>query len=95
MEIIISVKVSPNSRKQKIEKNAQGEVKFFLVKAPENGKANDELRALLSKRLSLPKSNIVILKGVTSKSKLLKIVGIKSLEKFYEKLGLDVQLAIK
>ena len=68
----IQVKVIPNSRKVKVEKNKAGlRVK---VNAPaKEGKANKRLVEILAKYLSKPKLSIKIIKGLTSKNKVIEI----------------------
>jgi hypothetical protein len=53
---------------------ADGTLKVKLTAAPVDGEANKELIKLLSKEWGVPKSNINIIKGLTSRNK---IVGIE------------------
>lgn len=64
----INVKVLPNSGRQEIIKINDTEYKVFLKKSPENNKANEELTKVLGKYLE---GNIKIIKGKTSKKKLI------------------------
>ena len=69
----ISVKVLPKSSKNEIV-GWEGEIlKVRLTAAPEKGKANEALIALLAKEYGVAKSNITILKGATSQRKLVEI----------------------
>lgn len=76
--ILLYVKVTPNSSKTKIsgkfidEKN-QEYLKVNLAAVPEDGKANDELIKFLCKFLKISKSKIEILRGETSRIKVVKI----------------------
>lgn len=66
------VKVSPNSKKSKVEEIAG--VLMVKVNAPaKEGKANKKLVEILSKHFSKPKSSIRIVKGLTSKNKVIEI----------------------
>ncbi len=56
---------------------------------PEGGKANQKVVELLSKALKIPKSNIEIVRGETSRIKLIRIEGI-SLATLQEKLRVEV-----
>lgn len=69
----ISVKVKPNSKVEKAEKVSEN--KFILwVKAPaKEGKANEAAIKLLSEYFGIPKSNISILKGRSSRNKIIDI----------------------
>ena len=62
------VKVTPNASKTELVKTETG-YKARIQCAPEKGKANEALIALLSEELGIPKSDIEITKGKTSRSK--------------------------
>ncbi len=83
----ISLKVTSNSSVTKIE-NINGEIKIKVKSSPVKEKANKELIEFLSKIFSIPKSNVIIEKGKTSKNKLVKLVGISEKE-FNELLKID------
>lgn len=69
----ISVKVKPNSKLEKVEE--VGENKFILrVKAPaKEVKANEAVIKLLSEYFEISKSSVNILKGQSSKNKIVDI----------------------
>lgn len=67
------VKVKPNSRQQKIEEQTDGSLTVHLKSPPVDGKANDELIQILSKKFEVPKSRIRIKSGLSSKNKLIEI----------------------
>jgi uncharacterized protein (TIGR00251 family) len=71
--IIIEVKVHPRSSKKdwKIIDNG---LDVRIKAQPINGKANEELIELLSEIFNVKKKDIIILKGKTSKNKLIKIL---------------------
>jgi uncharacterized protein len=69
----IQVKVKPNSSQQKIEMQEDGSLIVFLRSPPVEGKANEELIKLLSKKFDLPKSHITITSGRSSKIKRVEI----------------------
>lgn len=71
----IVVKVTPKASKNEIIGWEGDLLKIRLTAAPEKGKANDSLIALLSKKLKIAKSRIHILKGETSRQKLVEIEG--------------------
>lgn len=68
---IVSVKVKPNSKQQKLEQQEDGSWIAHLKSPPVDGKANAELIKLLSDRFDLPKSRITIKSGASSKTKLI------------------------
>ncbi|MCK5449462.1 DUF167 domain-containing protein [Candidatus Pacearchaeota archaeon] len=67
----LNIKVQPNSGRQEIQKISEDEYKVFLKKSPEENKANKELINLLKKHY---KKEINIVKGFTSKRKVIEII---------------------
>lgn len=67
------VKVKPNSKRQSIEEAPDGSLLVHLKSPPVDGKANEELIALLAKKFDVPKSKITIKSGLSSKTKLVEI----------------------
>lgn len=67
------VKVKPNSKGQSIEEQPDGSLKVHLKSPPVDGKANQELIALLAERFNVSKSKIRIKSGLSSKTKLVEI----------------------
>ena len=68
--MIVKVKVVPNSKEEKITRLLDGQYKVNLNQKPENNKANIELIKLLKKYF---KSNVKIIKGLSSRNKIVKI----------------------
>src|SRR3972149_1270861 len=68
----ISVRVKPNMKEEKVEK--EGGIFTVYVKEPaKEGRANKAVVDLLSKYFKIPKSRIVILSGMKSKQKIIEI----------------------
>ena len=68
----IKVKITPCSSKNEIaEEMSDGTLKIKLKAPPVDGEANEELIKFLSKLWKIPKSNIKIKSGKTSKNKIL------------------------
>lgn len=73
-ELILQINVKPNSNKNEIKNILSNQVLKINIKAkPENGKANEELIKFLAGIFKVDKSKIRIIKGKTSKNKLIKI----------------------
>lgn len=73
---VFYVKVKPNARKECITINGNVlDVKVSV--SPVEGKANERLLRLLSDYFHVPKSAIRILRGETSRNKVLEIKGVK------------------
>lgn len=66
--LIVKLKIVPNSSKNDIILE-DGFIKVKVTAQPIENKANKALIEFLSKRFKIPKSNIEILKGETSKEK--------------------------
>ncbi len=71
----IKVKVVPkSSRSEVVGQMADGTLKVKVAAAPERGKANAELCALLARHFGVPRKNVIILSGETSPTKRLRIL---------------------
>lgn len=69
----IKIKVSTNANKTQFSKIENGVLKILLNAQPVDGKANSELISFLSKKLKIPKKNLEISSGETSKNKKIKV----------------------
>ena len=80
----ITVKLTPGAKQNKVigwEEDLFGDrtLKVQVTAIPEKGKANKALIALLSKHWKVPKSSITIIRGETSRIKILEIISDKNL----------------
>jgi uncharacterized protein (TIGR00251 family) len=66
---ILPVRAHPGARRNEIRGEQNGMLKVSVTQAAEKGKANKALIALLSKELSVRKSQIELISGVTSSQK--------------------------
>ena len=71
----MTIKVNPKSSRSEITED-DGLIKVYLRSAPEKGKANKELIKLLSDKHKVPKKNVTIVSGLTSKTKIVEVLGI-------------------
>ncbi len=76
---MFKVKVEPRSSKRKLAGLHADALKVKLTSPPVEGKANEELIEFLSETFSIRKSAVRILKGSSSKQKLVLIEGLKEL----------------
>lgn len=88
------IKVSPSSGRQQWAFDKNGTLKCALTSAPEKGKANNELIEFLSKSLSLPKKDISIIGGLTSRQKKVSIQLNITFEQLITKLGIERQQSL-
>lgn len=72
----LQVRVQPKARRNSIEVVEGSKLRVYVTTAPEGGKANDAVVALLAKSLGVAKSHIRILIGHKSRDKLLDIEGL-------------------
>jgi uncharacterized protein (TIGR00251 family) len=70
--MLVSVRVIPRSSKNKLEWDGEG-FKAHLTAPPVDGAANEALVALLADQLSLPRRTIRIVRGATSRQKVVEI----------------------
>jgi uncharacterized protein (TIGR00251 family) len=75
--LIFSVRVIPRSSKSEIVGEFDNALKVKLNSPPVDGAANTELIKLLAKEFDVSKNQVEILSGTTSKSKQVKISGVK------------------
>jgi len=75
----ISVRVEPRSSRNLIVGYQAGVLKVKLTSPPVGGEANEQLIEVLSDALGVRKSSIRIVKGHSSKNKIVEIDGIEGI----------------
>jgi uncharacterized protein len=73
--MLITVRVIPRSSRNSLEWE-QGALKARLTAPPVDGAANEALVALLAERLGMPKRSISIVRGSSSRQKMVDIQGV-------------------
>jgi uncharacterized protein len=71
--IVIRVKVKPNSRDRSLELTESGAWLARVRSAPVDGKANEELIALVAEHFQCPKSAVSIKGGAAGRNKVVRI----------------------
>jgi len=71
--VVLHVKVRPNARASSLQQGADGIWHAQLKAAPVDGKANEELIALVADRFGCRKSAVVIKAGASGRMKLIKV----------------------
>ncbi len=93
---LLFLRITPNAAQTKIsgkfidEKN-QEYLKIKVAEVPEDGKANEELIKFLSKLLKIPKSKIEMIRGETSRIKVVRIGGVVSEASFNPDPSLELR----
>lgn len=71
----INVLIKPNSKKGPlIEVQSDGSYVVYVREIAVDGKANDALIKLLAKQLKVPKTRLAIVRGHTSRNKIIEII---------------------
>jgi uncharacterized protein len=78
--VTFSVTVLPRSSKCKLSGLHDGQLKVKLTKPPVDGEANAECCCFMAKLLGIAKSQVSIIRGETSKHKLLQAAGLTAAE---------------
>lgn len=94
MALIFVVKVVPNSGRQKWLIDKSGILKCYLKSIPEKGKANLELVKLVAKALRVPKSDVEIMAGATSRNKRVRVQSDLNYDQLLDLLGIVIQKTI-
>lgn len=73
--VAIQLRVQPKARRIVLEPTREGALKAAVTAAPEDGKANRAVAALLAEAWRLPTSTIEIVRGASARNKTLSIAG--------------------
>ena len=71
--LFLDIKAVPGSSKSALGEVREERLKVRLAAAPEDGKANEELRSFLAKLLGLPKKDLILESGEKSRLKTLRL----------------------
>jgi uncharacterized protein (TIGR00251 family) len=74
--IIIEVKVDPRSSRNEIVGVVDKTIRVKLTAPPVGGAANELLVKLLAEKFDIRKSDVIIMKGESSRHKLIKLKGV-------------------
>ena len=94
MALIFVVKVMPNSGRQKWLMDKSGILKCYLKSVPEKGKANLELIKLVAKAVGVPKNDVEIMAGATSRNKRVRVQSDLNYDQLLDRLGIVIQKTI-
>ena len=71
--LFLNIKAHPGASKSSLGGVSKEMLKVRIAAAPEDGKANEELRSFLARLLELPKKDIVLVSGEKSRFKILRL----------------------
>ena len=90
----LRLRVKPGSRRQRLLGALGGALKLEVHAAPERGKANVAVSALLAKSLEVPPSTVSIVAGGGSRDKLAEISGLSAQEVVERLLAAGVEAVV-
>ena len=70
----INVRVIPRARQNKITVENDGCLRVHITAAPVDGAANDAVIKILAEYFDMPKSQIKIIRGATSRNKVVELL---------------------
>jgi len=74
--VTLSIRIQPRASKNEIVRREGGGLKIRLTAPPVDGAANEALTRFLADALSVPKSQVEIISGHTSRDKIVRIHGV-------------------
>lgn len=74
--IIIEVKIDPRSSRNEIVSVMDQTIRIKLTAPPVGGAANELLIRMLAERFNISKRDVIIMKGESSRHKLIKLKGV-------------------
>ena|SRR5256885_13561647 len=75
-EVILSVKVQPRASRNEICEVIGNEIKIRITAPPVDSAANEALVGFLSEKLDCPASSVRLIRGATSRHKIIAISGL-------------------
>ena len=73
---LLHLRVHPGARRNEVVGFTQGVLEVKVASPPVKGKANHELIDFLSEALGISKSSLSIVKGLTSRNKVIAVTGL-------------------
>jgi hypothetical protein len=74
--VTVDILVQPRASREKIGPMHDGRIKIAVTAPPVDGEANASVIALLAKRLGIPRGNIEVVAGASSRRKTLRIANV-------------------
>jgi len=72
----LQLRVHPNAARNELAGFSEGVLRVKVAAPPVKGKANKELIAFLAQKLGLSKGDLTILKGHSSRNKVISVAGL-------------------
>ena len=84
-DIEVEVRVQPGASRDRIGGFHDGTLRVYVGAPPERGKANAKLLRLLAKALGIARQRVLLIRGETSRTKRLRIIGMSE-DEFQERM---------
>src|SRR5829696_1593622 len=78
--VLLSVKLQPRASANEIGEEVGGELRIRVTAPPVDAAANEALIRLLAKSLGVARNRVELVRGQTSRHKLVKVYGLSSAE---------------
>lgn len=72
----IPVRVTPHAKQNKVQPQADGSLKVYVTAPPEDGRANEAVVEILAEWLGVKRRDVEIVRGATSRNKVVRVTGI-------------------
>ena len=72
----VAVRVQPRARRNEIAGERDGALLVRVTAPPVEGRANDAVRRLLAKRLGVPAGRVSVVRGESSRDKVIEVEGV-------------------
>ena len=79
-EAILAVRVTPGAKRNAVTAFKEGVWDIKIAAPPVGGRANEELVAFLSKKLDIRRNSLNVIKGQSSRNKLVSVSGMSQKE---------------
>ena len=76
----LEIRVRPKAGRREVQVRPDGPLRVMVTEAPEAGKANAAVEALLARRLGVPKRDVSVIKGSKSRDKVVEVIGLDRTE---------------
>lgn len=74
--VVLSLHIQPGAKRTEVAGLHGDALKIRLAAPPVDGKANDALIAFLAKTLGVPKANVELVSGQSSRAKRVRVAGV-------------------
>lgn len=68
----VTVRVTPRASHPRVQASG-GTISVYVSEPPEDGKANDAVRAALAKAFGVPKTSLELIRGATAREKVFRV----------------------